>query len=133
MIRKPRDDWSEHDSHRNPRLAQLTNRPLPMLRSRRPRFKLARQLSVERSQRDINHRSAPTGHLRQKIEVSGNQKVFRDDPYRILEFRKHLQTAPRQLEVALRRLVTIRDSTHRHRLRYPLFRCKFGPQERRGF
>jgi hypothetical protein len=89
-------------------------------------FHVSRQHLVERG-----HRQEDLGRLRlamspKDVDVARDQVVLGDDADRIVEIGEHLQDRPRDLELALDRLVGIGVGAHRHHVGPILRRSELG-------
>ena len=77
---------------------------------RSARLQAARELRVERGDRDEDDGGLELRERAEKVGVARDEVVLRDDANRISEFEEHLQAGAREAQPALDGLVAISDA-----------------------
>ena len=85
----------------------------PRMRRAGPRFELTRECAIERGQGNADVRQLPLREFGPEVDVTNDQRRLGDHRYRMAGFQKDFEQAPRQLFLALERLVGVGGGTER--------------------
>src|ERR671931_359337 len=96
--------------------------------AQRLRLRLAPDVLVERRDRERDRDVRPARGLDEHVDVADDHRPARDDAERVVGLGERLEAAPRQLVVALRRLVRVRRRADRHDLVLPGCARQLAPQ-----
>ena len=113
------DDGRGHHPAGDTGGAQFTQRLEPPPRGRGPWLHSRRQRGGDRGDREVDAAGLESVELHEQVEVAGDQVVLRDDRHRVAELGQDLQTAPRDPELSLDRLVRVGDAGEHDDLGFP--------------
>lgn len=115
-----------------PGVAQRADRPQPARGRRGARLERARELGIERRDRDGRHHLPALGHRREQIEITLDQRRLRDRGKRLTMVMHHLDHLPRDQPFALDRLIRVRIHAERDRLGHVARLREFAREQLRG-
>ena len=116
LVVELRDDRRDHHADRHAGGGERAHRLQPPLRRGRARLERARELVVERGDRDVDARHVLRRHRRDQVEVALDQRRLGHDRERVLVLGQHLDDLPRDLPLALDRLVRVGVGAERDRV-----------------
>ena len=126
-----RDHRRRQHPGRDAGLGQRGDRFEPALRRRGARLHLARQLAIERRDRDRDDGKIVARHLGENVEIALDQRPFGDDRDRMAEIAQHFEDRAGDPEPPLGRLVRVGIAAERDRAAGVSLLAQFRRKQRR--
>jgi hypothetical protein len=116
LVVELRNDRCDEHADRYARFVQRAHRLQAALGRRRARLQHAREIAVERRDREIHARHVLGGHGRDEVDVALDERRLGHDRERMLVRRENLEDAARDLPFALDRLIRVGVAAERDRV-----------------